>query len=185
MANLREGDFYRLTWSGLRPGGTQEYSSRAQPESSSLWPAIWRVGPEAVAADPLVAWGVAGLPVSCCCWWGCWPGALQLSELTCAFLLSMELLRAAVAEDEAPESVGVGTMTDVLLFTTMVDMSYWRFRGLGGTCLEREMVWLKNVERDWSLSEMNVACDAKSLSKITSQQSNGRSNYPENPLLAQ
>ena len=44
------------TWSGLRPGGTHVYSSRAHPESSSLWLCLARsVCPPPPPAVPLTS----------------------------------------------------------------------------------------------------------------------------------
>lgn len=42
-----------LTWSGFSPGGTQVYSSRAQPESSSEWANVCLVAP--LATEVVVA----------------------------------------------------------------------------------------------------------------------------------
>lgn len=72
-----------LTWSGFKPGGTQVYSSRAHPESSSEWASVclggtWLLLPldEAgleVFCPPLsielLSCVCCGAPAAACCCW--------------------------------------------------------------------------------------------------------------------
>ena len=52
ITRLLRSLIWSLTWSGLRPGGTQVYSSRAHPESSSECECRWLMSPPGAAWPP-------------------------------------------------------------------------------------------------------------------------------------
>ena len=109
-----------LTWSGFSPGGTQVYSSKAHPESSSEWA------------------NVCGRCPFC-------PLEAALVALVALVLLSMELLRVGWLAEEAEAWAAWAAMAALVAAAKGSD---WRLKELLWSSCGHLQFWQRGLEQE-------------------------------------